>query len=90
MSIFRQYIAPVLIVLVFLVAMIAVSARAFLPGDMAAPAPIEEADALSRVSPMGLYAQFVDSLPVEDARIAQFFTGPFHVGQFHIGQFYVR
>jgi Na+-transporting methylmalonyl-CoA/oxaloacetate decarboxylase gamma subunit len=42
MSIFRQYIAPFLIVLVFLVALLAVSARIFLPSDMAAPAPIEE------------------------------------------------
>jgi hypothetical protein len=42
MAIFRQYILPVIIVLVFLVSLVAVSARAFLPGDMAAPAPIEE------------------------------------------------
>lgn len=41
MSIFRQYIAPLLIVLVFLVALVAVAARSFLPADMAAPAPIE-------------------------------------------------
>lgn len=39
MGIFRQYIAPFLIVLVFLVALLAVSARIFLPSDMAAPAP---------------------------------------------------
>jgi hypothetical protein len=42
MAIFRQYIAPLLVVLVFLVALVAVSARIFLPSDMAAPAPIEE------------------------------------------------
>lgn len=42
MAIFRQYILPFLIVLVFLVSLVAVSARAFLPGDMAAPAPVEE------------------------------------------------
>jgi len=42
MAIFRQYILPFLIVIVFLVSLVAVSARAFLPGDMAAPAPIEE------------------------------------------------
>jgi hypothetical protein len=41
MAIFRQYIAPFLIVLVFLVALLATSARIFLPSDMAAPAPIE-------------------------------------------------
>ncbi|MGF1498195.1 MAG: hypothetical protein ACFB8W_15435 [Elainellaceae cyanobacterium] len=41
---FRQYIAPLLIVLVFLVAMVAVSARIFLPNDLAAPAPIEDPD----------------------------------------------
>jgi hypothetical protein len=43
MAIFRQYIAPLLVVLVFLVALVAVSARIFLPSDMAAPAPTEEA-----------------------------------------------
>lgn len=42
MVIFRQYIAPLLVVLVFLVALVAVSARIFLPSDMAAPAPTEE------------------------------------------------
>jgi hypothetical protein len=44
MAIFRQYIAPFLIVLVFLVALLAVSARIFLPSDMAMPAPIEEVE----------------------------------------------
>jgi len=43
MAFFRQYIAPLLVVLVFLVALVAVSARIFLPTDMAAPAPIEAA-----------------------------------------------
>lgn len=42
MAIFRQYVLPFLIVLVFFVALVAVSARIFLPNDMAAPAPIEE------------------------------------------------
>lgn len=42
MSFFRAYIAPLLIVLTFLFAMVAVSARIFLPSDMLAPAPIEE------------------------------------------------
>lgn len=42
MAIFRQYIAPLLIVLVFLVALLAVSSRIFLVDDMAAPAPVEE------------------------------------------------
>jgi hypothetical protein len=41
MAFFRQYIAPLLIVLVFLVSLVAVGARSFLPSDMAAPAPIE-------------------------------------------------
>lgn len=44
MAIFRQYIAPLLVVLIFLVALVAVSARIFLPSDLAAPAPIEEID----------------------------------------------
>jgi hypothetical protein len=42
MTFFRQHIAPFLVVLVFVVALVAVSARIFLPGDMAAPAPVEE------------------------------------------------
>lgn len=42
MAFFRAYIAPVLIVLIFAIAMLAVSARIFLPSDMMAPAPIEE------------------------------------------------
>lgn len=42
MAFFRSYIAPLLIVLTFILAMVAVSARIFLPSDMMAPAPIEE------------------------------------------------
>lgn len=42
MSILRQYIAPLIAVLIFSLALVAVSARIFLPSDMAAPAPIEE------------------------------------------------
>jgi hypothetical protein len=41
MSFFRSYIAPLLIVLIFAIAMLAVSARIFLSSDMQAPAPIE-------------------------------------------------
>ncbi len=44
MAIFRQYIAPLLIVLVFVFALVAVAARSFLPADMAAPAPLEEVE----------------------------------------------
>ncbi len=36
---FRQVVAPILIVLVFLVALAATSARIFLPNDMVTPAP---------------------------------------------------
>ncbi|MEW6492544.1 MAG: hypothetical protein AB1589_08545 [Cyanobacteriota bacterium] len=53
MAIFRQYIAPFLILLVFLVALLAVSARIFLPSDMAAPAPIEDVESASVHSPTG-------------------------------------
>ncbi len=42
MAIFRQYVLPFAIVFVFFIALVAVSARIFLPNDMAAPAPIEE------------------------------------------------
>lgn len=40
MSFFRQYIAPLIVVIIFLLALVAVSARIFLPSDMLAPAPI--------------------------------------------------
>ncbi|HEY9630443.1 MAG: hypothetical protein HY785_27375 [Oscillatoriophycideae cyanobacterium NC_groundwater_1537_Pr4_S-0.65um_50_18] len=48
MAIFRQYIAPLIVVFIFLLSLVAVSARIFLPQDMAAPAPIEEVDQASR------------------------------------------
>lgn len=57
MAIFRQYIAPLIVVLIFLAALVAVSARIFLPSDMAAPAPIEE------VSPQPKKAES----PIQDA-----------------------
>jgi hypothetical protein len=40
MNFFRQYIAPLVVVIIFLMALLAVSARIFLPSDMAAPAPV--------------------------------------------------
>lgn len=40
MAFFRQYIAPLLVVLIFGLALVAVSARIFLPADMVAPAPV--------------------------------------------------
>lgn len=40
MNFFRQYVAPLLVVVIFLLALFAVSARIFLPSDMVAPAPI--------------------------------------------------
>jgi len=42
MAIFRQYIAPFLILLVFLFALMATSARIWLPSDMLAPAPVDQ------------------------------------------------
>jgi hypothetical protein len=55
MAFFRQYIAPLFIFAIFFVALAAVSARIFLPSDMAQPAPVEY-DTLSlhefRGSPM--------------------------------------
>jgi hypothetical protein len=41
MPFFRQFVAPLLIFLMFLLALVVVSSRAFLSEDMAAPAPIE-------------------------------------------------
>ena len=49
MAILRQYIAPLIAVLIFSLALVAVSARIFLPSDMAAPAPIEEDAEVGRV-----------------------------------------
>jgi hypothetical protein len=42
MAFIRQYVAPLIVVLIFGLALVAVSARIFLPNEMAAPAPIEE------------------------------------------------
>jgi hypothetical protein len=71
MQIFRQYIAPLIVVLIFAIALVAVSARIFLPADMAAPAPIEEvgqalipdSGALADVPPT--LEQLVRGIPVE-------------------------
>jgi hypothetical protein len=51
MAFFRQYIAPFFVLLVFLVALLAVSIRIFLPSDMAAPAPIEDVESASKQAP---------------------------------------
>lgn len=40
MAFFRQYIIPIITLIIFLLAFAAVSARIFLPSDLAAPAPI--------------------------------------------------
>ncbi len=42
MTFLRQYILPLLIVLVFLFSLIVVSARSFLPADLAAPAVVSK------------------------------------------------
>ncbi len=47
MKILSQYIVPFLILLVFLVALLATSVRAFLPSDLAAPAPMEDQELLT-------------------------------------------
>ncbi len=41
MSIIRQYIAPLIAIIIFFIALAATSARIFLPSDMLAPAPID-------------------------------------------------
>jgi hypothetical protein len=40
MTFFRQNIAPLIVVLVFLFALVTMSARIFLPSDMSGPAPL--------------------------------------------------
>ncbi|MBD2243253.1 hypothetical protein [Nostoc sp. FACHB-888] len=54
MAIFRQYLAPLFAVLIFFFALVAVSARIFLPSDMAAPAPIEEVGVSFQPTPIDL------------------------------------
>lgn len=58
MAFFRSYIAPFFIVLIFAIAMLAVSARIFLPSDLSAPAPIDDPDAGALVFPTKAIAQF--------------------------------
>jgi hypothetical protein len=41
MNIFRQYVAPALIVVVFLLALLATSARIFLPEGLSSPVSVE-------------------------------------------------
>jgi hypothetical protein len=66
MAFFRQYIAPLIVVFVFLLALVAASARIFLPMDMAAPAPIEEmapAQQAAQPAPRALMAPSVNPPP---------------------------
>jgi len=42
MQFIRAYVMPFLVILTFTIALLAVSARIFLPDDMLAPAPAEE------------------------------------------------
>lgn len=71
MAIFRQYVAPLLIVLVFLVALVAVSSRIFLVEDMAAPAPIE--DTASQKAQLSV-SDKVSSLPPSLSALVTGFT----------------
>ncbi len=57
MAIFRQYIAPLIVVLIFLLSLVAVSARIFLPQDMAAPAPIEDSDKTAQIRDLNAVAR---------------------------------
>lgn len=70
MAIFRQYIAPFLIVLVFLVALLAVSARIFLPSDMVAPAPIEEVDSSAQTPALDAVADISAELNTQPEEVA--------------------
>ncbi|GAB4217256.1 MAG: hypothetical protein OHK0012_21250 [Synechococcales cyanobacterium] len=56
-SFFRQYVIPALILVVFLFTLVVVSIRSFLPGDMAAPAPVStllSGSLIGFVSPVGM------------------------------------
>ncbi|MCU0548936.1 MAG: hypothetical protein MUC48_06270 [Leptolyngbya sp. Prado105] len=75
MAFFRQYIAPLIVVLVFMFSLVVVSARIFLPDDMAAPAPIEEpskaatpdVDAVAGLPPT--LAPFIQGLPNDPTQL---------------------
>lgn len=67
MAIFRQYIAPLIVVIIFLIALVAVSARIFLPSDMEAPAPIEEDGGIGRWSDGESFADAESSLFVSSS-----------------------
>jgi hypothetical protein len=75
MSFFRQYVAPVIVVLLFLVALIAVSARIFLPDDLAQPAPVSELTApqttVAASKPRSYLSVLVNGLPDDLALSAQ-------------------
>ena len=63
MAILRQYIAPLIVVLIFLLSLVAVSARIFLPQDMAAPAPIEDSAKAAQIRDMNAVAGLLDTQP---------------------------
>lgn len=73
MAFFRQYISPLIALLVFFAALVAVAARSFLPGDMAAPAPIEPVAVISQptVSQLATSADQVAGLPPALARLVK-------------------
>jgi hypothetical protein len=74
MSFFRQYIAPFLVVMLFSVALLAVSARIFLPEDMAQPAPLTEEATVSTIAPHQApspLSVLVNGLPADPALSAQ-------------------
>ncbi|MDJ0715353.1 MAG: hypothetical protein QNJ54_14190 [Prochloraceae cyanobacterium] len=50
MAFIRQYIAPLFTLIIFLIALVVVSARIFLPSDMAIPAPTEDLEITSDAS----------------------------------------
>ena len=61
MSFFRQYIAPLAVLIIFLLALFAVSIRIFLPSDMAAPAPVSLNDlGRDRVTTVAVVNRFED------------------------------
>lgn len=62
MAFLRQFVAPVFILAIFLVALAATSARIFLPNDLSSPAPVEEVTP-SQKSAQILMPQTVSELP---------------------------
>ncbi|OLP15966.1 hypothetical protein BST81_23170 [Leptolyngbya sp. 'hensonii'] len=75
MALFRQYIAPLLVVIIFVISLVVVSARIFLPADMAAPAPTDQVSQSAAIGVADLppaLTHLIKGLPDDPALVEQF------------------